>query len=79
MTESEMKLNAYTSPYWGNKEIMLVTGLANAEASKEKQRIVKAGGCVPNHGQKVYRDVACKILGIDIKQEISLLKLVLEV
>lgn len=79
MTMSEEKLNAYTSPYWGNKEIRLVTGLADAEASKEKQRIVKAGGCVPNHGQKVYRDVACKILGIDIKQEIALLKLVLEV
>lgn len=79
MTESEKKLNAYTSPFWGNKEIMLVTGLAESEASKEKQRIVKAGGCVPHHGQKVYRDVACKVLGIDIKQEIGILKYVLGV
>lgn len=79
MTNSEMKLEAYTSSWWGNKEIMLVTGLADAEASKAKQQIVKAGGCVPGHGQKVYRDVACKILGIDIKREISILKMVLEV
>ena len=78
MTISEEKLNAYTTAWWGNKEISLITGLAAAETSKVKQQIVKAGGCVPNHGQKVYRDIACKILGIDIKHEISILKLVLE-
>ena len=79
MTVIEEKLKAYSCPYWGNYEISLITGLASSETSKIKQKIVKLGGCVPNHGQKVYRDVACKILGIDIKQEISLLKLVLEV
>lgn len=78
MTISEKKLNAYTTAWWGNKEISLITGLAAAETSKVKQQIVKAGGNVPGHGQKVFRDVACKILRIDIKREVELLKLVLE-
>lgn len=79
MTESERKMSAYTSVWWGNKEISLVTGLSEAETSKVKQQIVKAGGIVPGHGQKVFRDIACKCLGIDIKREISILKEVLEV
>ena len=77
MTELQIKLKAYTCPWWGNTEIAIITGLGSCEVSKIKQQVVKAGGCVPGHGQKVYRDAACKILGIDVKQEIENLKLIL--
>ena len=77
MTSLNEKLKAYTCFWWGNAEIGIVTGLSQSEVSKIKQQIVKAGGCVPGHGQKVYRDAACKILGIDVKQEIENLKLIL--
>lgn len=76
--DSKEKLKAYTCPWWGNAEIALVTGLGVSEVSKIKQQIVRAGGCVPGHGQKVFRDAACKILGINVKQEIENLKLILE-
>lgn len=75
MTVIEEKLKAYSCPFWGNYEISLITGLASSETSKIKQKIVKLGGYVPGHGQKVYRDAACKLLGIDVKQEIQILRL----
>ncbi len=78
MNELQDKLLAYTNAWWNNKEIAIVTGLSPAETSKVKQKIVKAGGGVIGHGQKVYRDKACQILGIDVKQEIELIKMVLE-
>ena len=77
MTEMQEKLKAYSCAWWGNAEIGIVTGLAQAEVSKIKQQVVRAGGNVPGHGSKVYRDAACKILGINVKNEIENLKLIL--
>ena len=78
MSTIKEKLDAYSCAWWGNNEIAVVTGYACNEVSKIKQQIVRAGGNVPGHGNKVYRDIACKILGIDVKSEIENLKMILE-
>jgi hypothetical protein len=70
------KLEAYSNAWWSNAEIAIVTGYGYAEVSKIKQQIVRAGGTVHGHGQKVYRDAACKVLGIDYKKEIEILKMI---
>ena len=79
MTECEKRINTYLSPYWGNEDIMIATGCGKTEASKIKQLVVKNGGCVPSKGQKVFRDVTCKLLHIDIEKEIRLCRIAQEV
>lgn len=78
MSTIKEKLDAYSCAWWGNNEIAVVTGLASVEVSKIKQQVVRAGGNVVGHGRKVYRDAACKILGIDVKKEIEYLKMIIE-
>ena len=77
MNDIEEKLQVYLLPWWSNKELSLITGLAATETSKLKQEIIKKYGCVKGHGQKVYRDLACKYLEIDLIKEINLIKVVL--
>ena len=78
MASLDEKLKAYSNAWWSNSEIAIVTGYSYAEVSKIKQQIVRAGGSVIGHGQKVYRDAACKVLGIDYKKEIEILKMIME-
>lgn len=79
MEQLKAKLEAFTNAWWNNKEIAIVTGCGENQVSKLKQKIVRAGGCVPGHGQKVYRDKACAVLGINVRKEIEYLKMALGV
>ena len=77
MASLEEKLKAYSNAWWSNSDIAIVTGYGYAEVSKIKQQVVRAGGSVHGHGQKVYRDAACKVLGIDYLHEIEVIKRIL--